>query len=220
MIELIRSIGLTLCHGFVYTVVLSIISLIFALVVGLIGGIIRAEKIPFLEWMVLSYVYVARATPFPMILFTVYFVLPAFGIQLTNIQTAIICLVFHSGGYITEIVRRSIQSITKGQREAAMALGMNSYQRLRLVILPQAFRVMLPPLAGQLILLVKDTSVISLIGVSEVTRVARQMMQTIYQPLGILALTAIFYFVVCYPLGLYSSYAERRLFSKGFGNLP
>jgi polar amino acid transport system permease protein len=126
-------------------------------------------------------------------------------IALTNLAACFIC----------EIVAAGIQAVPWGQREAAISTGLNWYQQLRNVIMPQAMRVILPPLVGQYVLLVKDSSVVSAIGVVDVTRVGWLTVQRIPQGLLVFGLVAILYFVICYPLIQLSNSLEKRM-SSGY----
>jgi ABC-type amino acid transport system permease subunit len=112
---------------------------------------------------------------------------------------------------MTEIVRGGIDSIDKGQFEASQALGLNYFQKMRYVVLPQAIKIMLPPFAGQMVLLIKATSILSLIGLTEVTRVGRQLAQRGENPFLVFILVGAFYFIICYPVIIISERLERRV---------
>lgn len=158
------------------------------------------------------YVTVFRGTPFLIQLYVVYFVLPSFGITLNILQAGIGTLAFNSGAYISEIVRAGIEAIPKEQTEAALSLGMTPFLKMKLIILPQVVRIVIPPLVGQLILLIKDTSVISLIGIFDLIKVGRELaIASGDNPIVIYGLVAIFYFVICYPLYYLSIGIEKKL---------
>jgi len=158
------------------------------------------------------YVTVFRGTPFLIQLYIVYFVLPSFGITLNVLQAGIGTLALNSGAYISEIVRAGIEAIPKEQSEAALSLGMTPFLEMRLIILPQVIRIIIPPLVGQLILLVKDTSIISLIGIFDLIKVGRELtIASGDSPLIIYGWVAFFYFIICYPLYILSIRIEDKL---------
>jgi len=201
-----------LVKGLGVTAYLSLISGVLAVIIGVIGGIGRGSKIYIIRIFSSIYVTVFRGTPFLIQLYVVYFVLPSFGITLNVLQAGIGTLAFNSGAYISEIVRAGIEAIPKEQTEAALSLGMTPFQKMKLIIMPQVVRIIIPPLVGQLILLVKDTSVISLIGIFDLIKVGRELaIASGDNPLIIYGWVAIFYFVICYPLYVFSIRIEQRL---------
>jgi polar amino acid transport system permease protein len=141
--------------------------------------------------------------------------MPEFGIQLEAFPASVIALTNLAACFICEIVAAGIQSVPLGQKQAATSTGLNWCQQLRYVILPQAIRVILPPLVGQYVLLIKDSSVISAIGVIDVTRVGWLTVQRVPQGLLVFGLVAVFYFVICYPLIQLSNTLEKRM-SHGY----
>lgn len=200
-----------LANGLYITLRISLISLGFSIVVGLLFGIIRYSKVLLVHWGIGGYVDLMRGLPFLIILYSVYFIGPLFvNFRLREMQAAVLALVLHEGAYFTEIVRGSLESIPKSQTEAAKALGLNYFQRMRYVLLPQMIRIALPPVAGEVVLLIKHTSVVSLIGVIELTRIGRAQMQTNLQPLLTFALVGIFYFIICYPMLRLSLWLEKK----------
>jgi polar amino acid transport system permease protein len=201
-----------LIKGLWVTAYLSLISGILAVIIGVIGGLGRGSKIFIIRMISSIYVTVFRGTPFLIQLYVVYFVLPSFGITLNILQAGIGTLAFNSGAYISEIVRAGIEAIPKEQTEAALSLGMTPFLKMKLIILPQVVRIIIPPLVGQLILLIKDTSVISLIGIFDLIKVGRELaIASGDNPIVIYGLVAIFYFVICYPLYCLSIGIEKKL---------
>ena len=158
-----------------------------------------------------AWVDLIRGTPFLVQIFIVFFILPEVGVQLEAFPAAVIALSNLSACFICEIIAGGILAIPSGQREAATASGLSSYQQLRYVILPQALRVILPPLVGQYVLLIKDSSVVSAIGVLDVTRVGWLTVQRVPEGLLVFGLVGVLYFVVCYPLIQLSNSLEKRL---------
>jgi polar amino acid transport system permease protein len=143
--------------------------------------------------------------------FIIFFLLPEVGIQLEAFPAAVIALSNLSACFICEIVVAGISAVHSGQREAATSSGLNWFQQLRYVILPQSMRVILPPLVGQYVLLIKDSSVVSAIGVIDVTRVGWLTVQRIPQGILVFGLVAVLYFVICYPLIQLSNSLEKRM---------
>jgi His/Glu/Gln/Arg/opine family amino acid ABC transporter permease subunit len=200
-----------LSEGFAVTIYLSLLGLLFSLLVGLVIGTIRYLRIPIINWLAVAYIDLFRGLPFLLVLYIIFYLLPfVFGLMLPKLTTAVLCLTLHTGAYFAEIVRGSLDSVTKGQTEAALSLGLSNFQRLRYVVFPQAYKISLPPLAGQTVLLIKYTSQVSLIGIMEVTRVGKVHMQVNHRPFLTFALVAIFYFSFCYPMVRLSDWLETR----------
>jgi len=203
-----------LVRGIFVTFYISLMSGILALIIGIFGGFIRTTNIFIVRWLIGLYVTFFRGTPFLIQLYIVYYVFPDFvGIKLNILPTGVGVLALNSGAYITEIFRAGIEAIPKEQSEAAFSLGMKPFQKSRLIIFPQVMRIVIPPLVGQLILLIKDTSVISLIGIFDVVRVGKELANNSAwgNPLLIYGWVAFFYFIICYPLYLYSIKIEKKL---------
>ena len=154
---------------------------------------------------------VVRGTPFLVQVFIIFFLLPEFGIQLEAFPAAVIALTNLAACFICEIVAAGIQSVPSGQKEAATSTGLSGLQQLRYVILPQSMRIILPPLVGQFVLLIKDSSVVSAIGVMDVTRVGWLTVQRVPQGLLVFGLVAVLYFLICYPLIRISNSLEKRM---------
>jgi polar amino acid transport system permease protein len=197
------------------TVAVSGLSLAAGTVIGFVWGIVRAKRIRVLKSLLGAWVDVVRGTPFLVQVFIIFFLLPEFGIQLEAFPAAVIALTNLAACFICEIVAAGISAVPLGQREAATSTGLNWFQQLRHVILPQAMRVVLPPLVGQYVLLIKDSSVVSAIGVVDVTRVGWLTVQRVPQGLLVFGLVALLYFAICYPLVQLSSILEKRM-SSGY----
>ena len=178
---------------------IAFISLVTCTVLGFVLGIFRSSNNILLKRLVGVYVAFVRGTPFVVQIFIVFFILPEWGLQLDAFPAALLAM---AGG---------INSIPKGQWEAATSSGLNLIQQLRLVIVPQAMKVILPPLVGQYVLLIKDTSVVSVIGVMELTRVGWVTVVRIPEGLMVFSLVGVLYFSISYPLILLSNYLERKM---------
>ncbi|GAK54937.1 ABC-type amino acid transporter, permease component [Candidatus Vecturithrix granuli] len=208
--QLVKGFPLFL-KGLWMTVAVAVISLIAGTIIGLFMGIARSGRNKALRWLLAIYVDFMRGTPFLVQIFILFFILPEWGIQLEAFTTAVIGLSIYAGAYISEIFSAGITTIPKGQIEAATALGHTRYQQLRYIILPQAFQVALPALVGQYVLLIKDTSVVSAIGVMDVTRVGWLTVQRVPEGLMVFGLVGLLYFAVCYPLIKLSNILEQKL---------
>ncbi|MCF8076765.1 MAG: amino acid ABC transporter permease [Desulfotignum sp.] len=197
--------------GLWMTTQIAFISLFTCTILGFIFGILRSGKNIILKRLVGVYVAFVRGTPFVVQVFIVFFILPEWGIQLKAFQAALLAMAIMGSAFICEIVAGGISAISKGQWEAGTASGLTLIQQLRLVVIPQAMKVILPPLVGQYVLLIKDTSVVSVIGVMELTRVGWVTVMRIPEGLMVFSLVGALYFVISYPLILLSNYLERRM---------
>jgi polar amino acid transport system permease protein len=197
--------------GLWMTVAVSGLSLVVGTIIGFILGIIRVSRIRFLPTIVGAWVDVIRGTPFLVQIFIVFFILPELGIHLEAFPAAVIALTNLAACFICEIVAGGILAVPRGQKEAATASGLSSFHQMTQVILPQAMRIILPPLVGQYVLLIKDSSVVSAIGVTDVTRAGWLTVQRIPEGLMVFGLVGILYFVICYPLIRVSNTLERRM---------
>lgn len=197
--------------GLWVTAEIAFISLVSCTLIGFILGILRSGNQKFLKWIVGIYVAFVRGTPFVVQVFIIFFILPEWGMQLTAFPAALLAMAIMGSAFICEIVAGGISSIPKGQWEAATASGLSVLQQLRWIILPQAMKVILPPLVGQYVLLIKDTSVVSVIGVMELTRVGWVTVVRIPEGLMVFSLVGALYFVISYPLILLSNYLERKM---------
>lgn len=200
--------------GLPVSIYLSFFGFVTAMIAGFIVGLIRFLRIPVLRNLLQVYVEGMRGLPFLMVLYFLFYVLPFFDIRLTSFETAVLALTLHTGAYISEIVRGSLLAIPKTQHESAQSLALSIRQRLQYVIIPQAVSLSLPPLAGQIVLHIKDTSVVSIIALTELTRIGRIQMQTNGQPLLTYAILAAFYFALCYPVLKLSISLEGRIAKK------
>jgi polar amino acid transport system permease protein len=208
--ELMRSLPFFL-KGLWMTVAVAGLSLIFGTIIGFITGIIRAGSNKPARFIVGAWVDLIRGTPFLVQIFIIFFILPGVGIELEAFPAAVIALTNLAASFICEIVAGGILAVPSGQREAATASGLSGYQQLRYIVLPQAMRTILPPLVGQYVLLVKDSSIVSAIGVIDITRVGWLTVQRIPEGLMMFGLVGLLYFVICYPLINLSGYLERRM---------
>ena len=208
--ELVHSLPFFL-QGLWITFAVSGLSLVAGTVIGFALGIIRVSRLRFLPAIIGGWVDVIRGTPFLVQVFIVFFILPEAGIHLEAFPAAVIALTNLAACFICEIVAGGILAVPHGQKEAAKASGLSGFHKMTRVILPQAMRIILPPLVGQYVLLIKDSSVVSAIGVTDVTRAGWLTVQRIPEGLMVFGLVGILYFVICYPLIRVSNTLERRM---------
>ena len=208
--ELMHSMPFFL-KGLWMTVAVSGLSLIAGTIIGFICGILRATGNKILRFIIGAWVDLIRGTPFLVQVFIVFFILPSAGIELEAFPAAVIALSNLTASFICEIVAGGILAVPSGQKEAAIASGLSGYQQLRYIVLPQAMRTITPPLVGQYVLLIKDSSVVSAIGVVDVTRVGWLTVQRIPEGLMVFGLVGLLYLAICYPLINLSGHLERRM---------
>lgn len=197
--------------GLEFTVPLAVISFILGLILALLTALARISNIKPLVAIAKFYVFIIRGTPLMVQLFIIFFGLPAVGITIGALTSAIIGFTLSVGAYNSEIIRASILSTNKGQWEAAYSIGMTDNQALRRVILPQAARVAIPALANSFISLVKDTSLAASITVTEMFQVAQTITATTYEPLYLYLEAAFIYLMFCAVLSLFQQKLEKRL---------
>jgi len=198
-------------QGLLNTFWISIVSIILALITGIIACACRLSSIKILRWSATAYIEVIRSTPLLVQIFFFYFGLPTLGLRIPELQTGILALMLNSGAYIAEIVRAGITSVAPGHIEAGIASGLNYIQRMRFIILPQALGVTVPPLLGQAIVLVKDTALLSLISVMELTRCGQTLTSERFMPTEAFFTVAFFYICIYFVLKYLADYSQRRL---------
>ncbi|RLY94012.1 amino acid ABC transporter permease [Kocuria tytonicola] len=191
------------------TVPLSIIAFVLALAVAVLATAMRLSRIRPLQWLSRFYVWLFRGTPILVQLFIIFYGLPAAGITLSAWTSAIIAFTLNTGAYAAETLRASVQSIPRGQLEAARTLNYTGWQTVRHVIAPQALRIALPPLGNDLIDLVKGTSLVMVITLADVFQVGRQIAATTFQPLALYAEVAVVYLAIFTVLSFLQSRLER-----------
>lgn len=196
-------------EGMLLTLEISALALLFSIPVGIFIGLLRTSKNKYITFFAATYVEIMRGIPLLVLLFWIYFVLGRF-LQLGPYWSAILGLATFSGAFVAEIVRAGIQSVPKGQMEAARSSGMTYSQAMRLIILPQAFRKVLPPLASQFIILIKDSSLVSVISVVDLTLVAKNLVATSFRSLEVWTFVALLYFLMTFSLSLVIRYFEKK----------
>lgn len=200
-----------LLQGVLWTLRLMALSFVLAVVLALPIALARLSTNRRLRFLAHFYVEIVRGMPSLTLLFLIYFGLPSVGITLQAVDAAVIGLGLNGAAYVSEIYRAGIQAIDNGQREAAQMIGMRHAQVLRFVILPQAVRVVLPPLGNFAIALIKDTSVASLISAPEMMLQARDLTSEYFMPLQIYVVVGVMYLLMALPLASIVRLLESRL---------
>ena len=195
------------------TLALCVITAILGIIFGTIVGLALTSKKKVLRGVARVYVNVIRGIPLLVILFATYYMIPMLikGMQTSREFASIFSLTLYVAAYIAELVRGSIASIPKGQTEAAEALGMSAYQKMRYIIMPQAVRLLIPPLVGLMITLVKDSALVSIINYVDLTRTGKIIGNLTMNPLLAYSIVAAFYFVICFSISRLANYTEKRM---------
>ena len=202
-----------LVRGFVMTLQLSLLSLTLGLVLGLILGVVRVIGPWPIRRIIAAFVFFVRATPIILHIFGAALLLPKIGIDFSIFWIGVIALTFNTVGYQIEIVRASIESVDRGQMEAALAIGMTRWMAMRNILLPQAARRMIPPMTNEMANLIKASSVLSVIAVLEATKIANSIRASTFKSTEIYILLALLYFVVIQLLIRGANYLEKKVFT-------
>ena len=202
-------------RGLTITIFLTVVTMVLATICAIFIALARLSHNRALRWPFNGLVEFVRATPLILQLIYIYYVLPSAGIFLDPITAAITGLTIHYSAYLSEVFRGGILSIPKGQTEAALSLGLSRWKTFRKVVLPQAVRVVLPTLGNYLISLFKDTAICSVVTVQELMFTGQIIAARNFQYFTVYTVTAILYFVICYPSGLMVRSLEERM-RKGF----
>ncbi len=206
--------------GLWFTLQISVLATILGIIIGIAGGIARLSSNPALKWTTMIYVELIRGSPLLVQILIWYFVigtvindlLDVYGLgTISEFWYGVAALACFAGAYVTEIVRAGIQSIHRGQTEAARSLGMSYAQSMYHVIMPQALRRILPPLAGQFISLIKDSSLLGIIAIRELTKAAREIVTASLQPFEIFMMCAVLYLVLTFSLSMFVQHLEKRM---------
>ena len=199
------------------TIELTVCSFALAMVLGLLLAVGKLSPVKLVRGFCTAYIEVARGIPALAILFLLYFGLVPLGIVFDAFVAGFIGLGMSAAGYIAEVFRAGIQAVHRGQREAALAVGMTPAMTFRYIILPQAVRIILPPMLNMLILLLKDTSICSLISAPELMLRAKDLAMMSFLPMHLFLLVAVIYFILAWPLSILTRRVEVRMQRGGRG---
>ena len=209
--DTIRNAMPYLMEGLQVTLYIFIIAIILGFIIGLIVALLRLAPFKIINWIAKFFVDAIRGTPFIVQLFFIYFGLNSLGFfSMDNTTAGIVTVAINAGAYFSEIIRAGIQSIDRGQTEAARSLGLNATQNMRYIILPQAFRRMLPTITNQAIISLKDTSLLSVIGIADLTQEGRIQASQTFEAFTIYLTLGVIYFIVIYLLSMLASFVERK----------
>ncbi|MEN6461164.1 MAG: amino acid ABC transporter permease [Syntrophomonas sp.] len=224
-ISIIYDYRILLWQGFLVTIQLSVLSIILGTVLGGLTCLARVSSFRWLSWPAKFFTEIFRGNPLIMLLFMFYFGLPYLGQALiysnpvlsANLQNlsqfmiTIIVFTLYTGAYVAEIFRSGFQAIPRGQFDAANALGLNYFQMISKVILPQMLKIIYPSLVGFFIIIIKDTSLASIIGYQELVKQGQGIINITSRPFEIYIAIGLIYFIICFPLSQIVGRAERRL---------
>jgi polar amino acid transport system permease protein len=200
-----------LAVGLLATLKVCLAAIAIGIVLGFALGFGALSRFRAVRIAVLAYVDFVRGTPLLVQIFLVYFALPVIGINFNEYWAGVVALSLNAGGFICEIVRASMQSVDRGQTEAAQSIGMRHGQIVLHVLFPQAWRRILPPLTNELISLIKGSALLSAISVYELTHAGQEIIATYFSPFEIFMLIALYYYALISALAWLSRYLERRL---------
>ena len=201
----------TLLQAFLVTIALALCAELLGIVLGLVLALMKIGRFKLLSAPAQVYIDVFRGTPLLVQIIFIYFATPNIGIRIESLFFAgLVALTLNSAAYVAEIFRSGIQSIDKGQMEAGRASGLTYAQTMRHIIVPQAFRRVIPPLTNEFVMLIKDTSIVSVIGLEELLRSARVLQSATANATPLVA-AALFYLAICLPLIYLANGLERRL---------
>ncbi len=202
-----------LLMGCLGTFLLAICGMALAIVIGVGGVILRDSRFAPVRWLVKAFVEIIRNTPFLVQIFFIYFALPLAGLRLDPTPTAIIALGINGGAYAIEIIRGGVQSISKGQIEAGLALGLHKAQVFRLIVLKPALRAIFPSLTSQFVLLTLTTSIASAISAYELTSVAQRIESDSFRSFEVYGTITLFYLVISWVMMRFFAAISTRYFS-------
>ena len=218
MISILQTYSIMLLRSLGYTLILTVLALVFAMIIGLIFALCNVSRIKVLNILGTIYVDAIRGVPLIVLAFFIYFGIPqAFRLlginnfSLPALQAGTIALSMNCGAYMAEIFRAGIQSIDKGQMEASRSLGLSYSTTMKCVILPQAFRVMVPSIINQFIITLKDTSILSVIGYPELTNMGKTISGNTFKSLQTWAIIGILYMIVIITLSKIAKRIEQKI---------
>lgn len=199
-----------LLYGTLTTVAVTVVSLLIALAIGISLALLQRMKITWLNWLIAAYIEVFRNTPVLAQLFIIYFGLPYIGYKIPSFAAAVIGLGLNGGAILTEVFRAGISAIHPGQREAALAVGMTPRMSMRYIVLPQTWRITLPPIGNYAIALIKDTAVVSAVAAPEIMFYARNLVYETFETTIIYLLVAAIYFALAFPIARFVDRLEQK----------
>jgi len=201
---------LVLLDGLKWTVAISAVTFAGGGALGLVVLFLRVAPPRALRWLAVGYIQAIQGTPLLGHLFIVFFGLPLLGFGVSRWFAVTVAMSIYASAFLAEIWRGAVQAIPKGQWEAGSAIGLSLFKQFRLVILPQALTIAIPPTIGFMVQIVKNTSLSSIIGFVELSRRAQLVNSTTFEPFIVYGVTAVLYFCLCFPMTRWSRALERR----------
>ena len=211
LFELLREAAPLMLTGAGYTVLFALASMVGGLVLGFPAAIMRLSPYAIVRWPANLYVSVMRGTPLLVQIFVIYYGLPSIGIEFTPVTAGVLALSLNAGAYLSESLRGAIQSVSQGQWRAGFSLGLSYWQSLHHIVLPQALRVAVPSMGNTLISLIKDTSLVSVITMTELMLATKEVIATTFRPLPLYIAAACIYWMLSLAFEALQRHAERRL---------
>ncbi|MDT8903138.1 amino acid ABC transporter permease [Anaeroselena agilis] len=200
-----------LLEGCWVTLQISFFSLLLGMVFGIAGALCRISSNRLLMSLAFSYVWIIRGTPLMVQLFILYFGLPQLGLKLDSMTAGVLGLAINTGAYITEIIRAGIQAVDRGQMEAALSVGMNYRQTMVRIIGPQASKICIPPLVNQFIMTLKNSSIASLVTITELFRTGEQIIYTTFRSFEVYTTVAVLYLILNSIFMVIADNLEKRM---------
>ncbi|MGL5295490.1 MAG: amino acid ABC transporter permease [Culicoidibacterales bacterium] len=202
------------------TLLLALFTVLFGFAFGILFAFAKLSKRKWLSLLASAYIEIVRGTPLLVQMLIVFYMLPTFGVNIPNLfgiakfgdyTLVVIALVINSSAYIAEIIRGGIQAVDKGQTEAGLALGMSQSLLMRKIILPQAIKNILPALGNEFIVIIKESAIVSVVGIVDIMFAAQQIRTATYLPFEPLIVAAVIYFVMTFTLSKIMNYVEGRM---------
>ncbi|MGO4183199.1 amino acid ABC transporter permease [Paenibacillus sp. TAF43_2] len=201
-------------RGALVTLELSFFGVALGTVLGVVFALLRISRIWPVKFLASTYIEIIRGTPMLVQIFIIHYGLTGFGINLPPFISGVVALTINSSAYMAEVFRAGIEAIDKGQTEAARSLGLSRGMALRYIVLPQAFRNMLPAIGNEFIIIIKDSSLISVIGIAELMFNARTVQSVTFSPMEPLLIACALYFIMTFTLSRLLAVLERKLRSR------
>jgi cystine transport system permease protein len=211
ILELLQQAAPTLMKGVLYTLLFALSSMLGGLTLGFVLAVARIVPWRPLHWPAAFYVSLMRGTPLLVQIFVVYYGLPSVGIEFSPLAAGVLTLSLNAGAYLSESLRGAILGVTRGQWNAAYSLGLTYFQTLRFVIVPQAARIAVPAMSNTLISLIKDTSLVSVITVTELMLATKEVIAVTFRPLPLYIAAAAIYWVLSLGFEALQHRLERKL---------
>jgi cystine transport system permease protein len=211
LFDLLREAAPVMMTGAMYTLLFALASMVGGLAIGFPVAVMRMSPWALVRWPASIYVSAMRGTPLLVQLFVIYYGLPSIGIEFTPVTAGVLALSLNAGAYLSESLRGAIQSIGQGQWRASFSLGLGYWQSLWYVVMPQALRVAAPSMSNTLISLIKDTSLVSVITMTELMLSTKEVIAVTFQPLPLYVAAACIYWIMSLGFEHLQRIAERRL---------